>query len=46
MTNFPSVLPNELSNTLLEAAYGCTEGIVSHVHASPDGYLHDQNQQE
>jgi len=42
----PSHLPDELFTTLLEAANVRIERIVSHGHASPDGFWYDQDQHE
>ena len=39
-------LPDELFTTLLDAANVRTERIVSHGHASPDGFWCDQDQHE
>jgi cupin 2 domain-containing protein len=45
-TNLPSDLPDELSTTLLEASNLRIERIVSHGHASPEGFWYDQDQYE
>ena len=42
----PSHLPDELFTTLLEAANVRIERIVSHGHASPEGFWFDQDQHE
>jgi cupin 2 domain-containing protein len=42
----PSHLPVELFTTLLEAADVRIERIVSHGHASPDGFWYDQDRAE
>jgi cupin 2 domain-containing protein len=42
----PKHLPDELLTTLLEAANARLERIVSHGHASPAGFLYDQDQNE
>lgn len=39
-------LPDELVTTLLEAAEVRIERIVSHGHASPDGFWYDQDRHE
>jgi cupin 2 domain-containing protein len=39
-------MPNELITTLLDAADVRIERIVSHGHASPDGFWYDQGQHE
>lgn len=50
MTNLfadiPANLPDELFNTMLEAADVRIERIVSHGHASPEGFWYDQQQHE
>ncbi len=45
-TNLPSDLPDELSTTLLEASNLRIERIVSHGHASPEGFWYDQDEHE
>jgi cupin 2 domain-containing protein len=45
-TGFPSNLPDELITMLLEAANVRIERIVSHGHASPEGFWYDQDQHE
>jgi len=45
-TEIPATLPNELIEVLLEAANVRIERIVSHGHASPDGFWYDQDQHE
>lgn len=45
-TDLPSKLPNELITTLLAATNLRIERIVSHGHASPDGFWYDQDQHE
>jgi cupin 2 domain-containing protein len=42
----PTHLPDELFTTLLEAANVRIERIVSHGHASPEGFWYDQDQHE
>lgn len=42
----PTRLPDELVTTLLEAADVRVERIVSHGHASPEGFWYDQHQSE
>ena len=44
--NLPSRLPDELFTTLLDAANVRIERIVSHDHASPEGFWYDQDQHE
>lgn len=44
--DLPTRLPDELISTLLEAADVRIEQIVSHGHASPEGFWYDQNQHE
>ena len=44
--DLPSPLPDELFTTLLEAASVRIERIVSHGHASPQGFWFDQDQHE
>jgi cupin 2 domain-containing protein len=50
MTNLfeqiPADLPNEIAQTLLETPKVRIERIVSHGHASPEGFWYDQNQPE
>jgi hypothetical protein len=46
LTNLPSDLPDELSTTLLQASNLRIERIVSHGHASPEGFWYDQDEQE
>ena len=45
-TDLPPNLPNELVQTLLTAANVRIERIVSHGHASPEGFWYDQGQHE
>jgi cupin 2 domain-containing protein len=45
-TGLPTQLPDELFTTLLEAADVRIERIVSHGHASPEGFWYDQDQHE
>ena len=45
-TDLPQKLPDELITTLLEAADVRIERIVSHGHASPEGFWFDQEQHE
>jgi cupin 2 domain-containing protein len=42
----PRRLPDELFTTLLDAASVRIERIVSHGHASPEGFWYDQDQHE
>ena len=44
--DLPRLLPDELFTTLLEAANVRIERIVSHGHASPEGFWYDQDQHE
>ncbi|MGI6418843.1 MAG: cupin domain-containing protein [Thermoguttaceae bacterium] len=44
--DLPGHLPDELFTTLLEAAQVHIERIVSHGHASPEGFWYDQDQHE
>jgi cupin 2 domain-containing protein len=44
--DLPTRLPDELFTTLLEAANVRIERIVSHSHASPEGFWFDQDQHE
>lgn len=44
--DLPQHLPQELIQTLLNAANVRIERIVSHRHASPEGFWHDQDQHE
>jgi cupin 2 domain-containing protein len=44
--DLPPNLPDELVQTLLEAANVRIERIVSHGHASPAGFWYDQDQHE
>ena len=44
--NIPDELPEELTATLLEADSVRIERIVSHGHASPEGFWYDQPQHE
>ena len=44
--DLPTRLPDELVTTLLEAADVRIERIVSHGHASPEGFWYDQQQNE
>jgi hypothetical protein len=44
--DFPQRLPEEMVTTLLEAANVRIERIVSHGHASPEGFWCDQDQHE
>ncbi|QEL17830.1 cupin domain-containing protein [Limnoglobus roseus] len=46
LTDLPAELPTELVTTLLEAADVRIERIVSHGHASPDGFWYDQDRHE
>lgn len=45
-TDLPENLPDELLTTLLKAARIRIERIVSHGHASPDGFWYDQDEHE
>lgn len=45
-TNVPVNLPDELLTTLLDAANVRIERIVSHGHASPEGFWYDQDEHE
>jgi len=45
-TDLPANLPKELVTTLLQAADVRIERIVSHGHASPEGFWYDQGQSE
>ena len=45
-TDLPANLPNELFTTLLAATHLRVERIVSHGHASPEGFWYDQDQHE
>ena len=45
-TDLPRQLPVELCTTLLQAADVQIERIVSHGHASPEGFWYDQDQDE
>ena len=44
--HLPQHLPDELFTTLLDAANVRIERIVSHGHASPEGFWYDQDQHE
>jgi cupin 2 domain-containing protein len=44
--DLPQQMPDELFTTLLEAANVRIERIVSHSHASPEGFWYDQDQHE
>ncbi len=44
--DLPTQLPEELVTSLLEAASVRIERIVSHGHASPEGFWYDQDQHE
>src|SRR5947209_20554281 len=44
--DLPRHLPDELFTTLLEAADVRIERIVSHGHASPEGFWYDQDRRE
>ena len=44
--HLPRHLPEELFTTLLDAANVRIERIVSHGHASPEGFWYDQDQHE
>lgn len=46
LADLPQHLPNELVTTLLDATNICIERIVSHGHASPEGFWYDQDQHE
>ena len=45
-SNIPDDLADELLETLLDAESVRIERIVSHGHASPDGFWYDQNEHE
>ena len=45
-TDLPANLPDELISTLLDAANIRIERIVSHGHASPEGFWYDQDENE
>jgi cupin 2 domain-containing protein len=44
--DIPAILPDELLETLLTADSVRIERIVSHGHASPEGFWYDQDQNE
>jgi cupin 2 domain-containing protein len=44
--DLPRQMPNELITTLLDAADVRIERIISHGHASPEGFWYDQDQNE
>lgn len=44
--DLPPVLPTEVFCTLIDSANVRIERIVSHGHASPDGFWYDQNEHE
>jgi cupin 2 domain-containing protein len=46
IADLPQRLPEEMVTTLLEAANLRIEQIVSHGHASPEGFWYDQDQHE
>ena len=46
LTNLPAKLPDELFTTLIDAKGVRIERIVSHGHASPEGFWYDQEQAE
>jgi cupin 2 domain-containing protein len=46
VSDLPTRLPDELLTTLLGAADVRIERIVSHGHASPEGFWYDQDQHE
>jgi len=46
LSDVPEHLPQELFETLLEADSCRIERIVSHGHASPDGFWYDQDEAE
>jgi len=45
-TDLPENIPDELLKTLFESAHVRIERIVSHAHASPDGFWYDQDEHE
>ena len=45
-TDLPRHLPDELVTTLLDATNVRIERIISHGHASPEGFWYDQDQHE
>jgi len=45
-SNFPASLPEELSETLIQAKHVRIERIVSHGHASPADFRYDQEENE
>jgi cupin 2 domain-containing protein len=45
-SDLPRHLPGELFTTLLESANARIERIVSHGHASPEGFWYDQDRHE
>jgi cupin 2 domain-containing protein len=46
ITEIPPSLPQELTETLVGTKHTRIERIVSHGHASPDGYWYDQDENE
>ena len=46
LADLPAHLPDELFTTLLDAPAVRIERIVSHGHASPEGFWYDQDQHE
>jgi cupin 2 domain-containing protein len=46
LVDLPNKLPEELAETLIENRHVRIERIVSHGHASPEGFRYDQDQHE
>ena len=46
LLNLPTALPEELFETILSAAHVRIERIISHGHASSEGFWYDQPQHE
>lgn len=45
-SSLPTQIPDELFVTLFESAHVRVEKIISHGHASPDGFWYDQDEHE
>jgi cupin 2 domain-containing protein len=46
LASLPATLPDELTETLVQAKHVRIERIVSEGHASPDGFWYDQDENE
>jgi cupin 2 domain-containing protein len=46
LSSIPATLPDEITQTLVQAEHVRIERIISHGHASPEGFWYDQEESE